>query len=240
MGYAIDSFAGSATKQYLNPSVSGDIQERWVAGFDFAYCLTGDPEPGKHQIWLYGRTVHGVRSSDVDCRQNPDTPVCKDYGTDFGEQHLYILRNARTLEGFVAARWELPALPGTGDLARPYLKAQAGFLTVANNGGDVVGVHHVGVGIVAISGSYRDSFLEVGYGRTDLFATNPTKRWKVGGFLTWHKASQEWSGVAPFAAMVVDTDLGRGADSIQSYVGLSIQLDRFTNFLHGGKKNGGS
>lgn len=226
VGYAIDSFAGTATKTYLNPEASGDLAERWVAGFDFAYCLNGDPDSSKPQVWIYGRTMHGVRSTDVDCKQTPDLPVCKEYGSDFGEQHLFILRNARTLEGFLAARLELGALPGHTDAARVYLKAQAGFVAVASAGGDAVDMHHVGLGIVAVSGSLQDSFIEVGYGRNDLFATNP-RRWKIAGFLTW---SRSRLGVAPFAALLVDTDIGRGADSIQSCVGLSIRLEKFSLF----------
>ncbi|MDQ3283245.1 MAG: hypothetical protein M3Q69_17750 [Acidobacteriota bacterium] len=69
LGEAIDSFAGDETIAYLNPDVTGPKQ-RAVGGFDFAYRMFGnrgnlaDPKGRWRgtQLWVYGETVHGVRS----------------------------------------------------------------------------------------------------------------------------------------------------------------------------------
>ena len=63
-GLSIDTFAADELARYLNPNDSGGTRERFLAGFDFAYRAL---EGRGHQLWLYGETVHGVRSTDVDC-----------------------------------------------------------------------------------------------------------------------------------------------------------------------------
>src|SRR5215468_8559412 len=81
-GLAVDSFAAANLKRYLNPQESGEQHLRGVGGFDFAYRI-GEPNSNAkshraNSLWLYGETIHGVRSSDVDCQENENLPVCKD------------------------------------------------------------------------------------------------------------------------------------------------------------------
>src|SRR5262245_54839486 len=93
-GLGIDSFAAKDLDQYLNPDVSGTIGERYVAGFDFEYRLAGKGTLTAGQLWIYGETVHGLRSSDVDCSANPSAPVCKDFlPITSGQPTLFIVRN---------------------------------------------------------------------------------------------------------------------------------------------------
>lgn len=144
IGLAIDTFAGSDALTYLNPGDTGKTHERAVGGFDFAYRLLGDPtpyfpQPGEEifepSLWVYGETVHGVRSADVNCTQNPDIPVCQKSLTtppNPGTTLYYILRNATSLEGFMGFCYEFRGLQQRSDNpANLYFKAQAGFLDVA-------------------------------------------------------------------------------------------------------------
>lgn len=231
IGIGVDSFAAGEIKKVLNRGDSSGQKERFVGGFDFAYRLFGNPEGEgarkikDQQLWLYGGTTHGVRSADVDCRVNSD--VCKDVFdvTAIPQRFFYVLRNASSLEGFMGARWEFAQvnrLPAVSS-ARAYLKAQVGFLTVTNGTDDVYDIHHVAAGLIATNGRFKNSYFELGFGRTDLFAENRRRRFKVDGFLSW-----KVGGLAllqPFAQIKVDTDLGRGSDSIQSYFGIDFDLD---------------
>ena len=234
LGLSIDSFAASDLNRYINPEVSTTLKERAVAGFDFAYRLHGDPgKPKGRQLWVYGETVHGMRSADVDCAANPGVPVCKGAfrpGTvKPDDSFLYLLRNASSLEAFAGMRWEFATLQARGaHPARAYLNAQFGFVSVAGSGADVLDLHQLGLGLTAVNGRFRDSRFEAGYGRSGFFRDRRNRRLKLDGYLTW-KPAWPWMqsiGMRPFAQMTVDSDCGPHADSIQTYVGLSFDLDR--------------
>jgi len=229
VGIAIDTFAASELKNYLNPGVSGELTERAVAGFNFDYRLLGDPaRPSSQQLWVYGETVHGMRSADVDCSKTPNIPTCATFDPKKPEQaFIYMLRNATSLEAFAGLRWEFATLQKHGlPPARVYLKGQFGFLTVTRGGSDLVDMHHVGLGLVATRGRFLDSHLEAGYGKTDLFLKHPNGRLKIDGHLTWQPNWMKSLGLRPFAQMTVDSDGRRGADSVQTYLGISFDLDR--------------
>ena len=49
-GIGVDSFAADDLKKYLNPNDSSNIQERFIAGFDFAYRVSGDPKITNKQL----------------------------------------------------------------------------------------------------------------------------------------------------------------------------------------------
>lgn len=231
VGLGIDTFAGSDTLKYLNPGDSGKTHERAVGGFDFAYRLLGDPTPKtsdprfEKSLWVYGETIHGVRSVDVNCTQNPDIPVCQKnlvQPTNPGNQVYYILRNATSLEGYMGLRYEFLGLQQQADTpANIYIKAQAGFLDVAGSPGSALDMHHLAVGAVATKGKFQDSYLEAGWGRSDTFATARRRRVKVDGYLE----REIGRGVSFFTELFVDTDLGRGSDAIQTYIGFSFDLE---------------
>lgn len=234
LGVSIDTFAAPDLNRYFNPEVSGKLKERAVGGIDFAYRLLGDPAtPEGHQLWLYGETVHGMRSADVDCAANPGVPVCK--GALQSEiagpagSFVHLLRNAASLEAFTGLRWEFASLQARGNhAARAYLSAQMGFVTAAGSGGGALGVHHLGLGLTAVKGRYRDSRFEVGYGRSDFFRERRNNRLKADGYLTW-QPGWKWAaslGLRPFVQMTVDTDYGPRADNIQTYLGFNFDLGR--------------
>jgi hypothetical protein len=224
LGYGIDSFAAGDLQDYLNPDDAGDVQERFIAGVNFAYRLV-DRKCGQRQLWLYGKTVHGVRSTDVDCKANSGLSFCsQELDKSTGDEFLFVVRNASSLEAHFGLRWEFLTIREDGKhTANLYAKVQAGFLTVSDAGDDVIDVHHAGMGLLAIEGKLKGSYLELGYGKTDLFFANPDDRWKVDGFITW-RLKERW-GVHPFARLTLDSDFGDGSDSVQTYVGLDFDLD---------------
>jgi hypothetical protein len=223
LGSAIDNFAAQELRSYLNPEDSSKSSslERLIGGIQFAWRA---PHFKYGDLWIQGLTVHGVRSADVDCAETPDIPVCKKYEgeIDVAKRFLYIVRNASSLEAALMLKWE-PSF-GVSESLRLFVSAQAGFVTVTGTDGDVKDQHHVGVGVVDPSGVMRESYLEVGYGRSDLFHVHRDSRWKINGFLSLRP--KKWKATSAFARIAVDSDLGRGADSIQSYFGLRFDACR--------------
>ena len=246
-GLAIDNFAADATKTYLNFNDAGNNTTRQTFGFDMAYRLLGsgdrDIQPAEKdkffngrfnpQLWVYGRTMHGMRSAEVDCNAHPKLAVCSNQvlAAPNPNNNLYVLRNASSLEAHLGLRYEFLTLQAGGDSpANLYINAQLGFLSVKNNSGDVVDMHKVGIGAMLIKGPFMNSFLEVGYGRTDLFSRHRARRFKVAAKAVWHADSvtgiKLLKGLSLFAKINADTDLGDGADNIQSYLGVAYSLDK--------------
>jgi hypothetical protein len=243
VGLSIDTFAGDETLHYLNPQDAGQTHERAVGGFDFAYRLIGNEKlspPKDNQrwqrltnIWVIGETVHGVRSADVNCStQGTDSPLCAKTltpPTNPGNQLFSIIRSATSLEGYGGIRWEFLGLQQQSDTpANVYLKAQAGFLDIAAQNGSALALHDVALGAIATKGSYVGSYLEVGWGRSDTFAKNHGRK-KIDAYLErkidWLKINND-AWMSFFAQITVDTDLGRGSDAIQSYIGFNFDLKR--------------
>ncbi len=229
VGLAIDSFAAGSVGDYLNEEASGDVKERATAGFTFGYRLKGDPAHAggrDRQLWLYGLAIHGVRSTDVDCRATPSVPVCTPFSTELQnpeERGLYILRTATTLEGHAGLRWEFKTLQtGDANAARAYVSGQLGFVSVAGAGSDIADVHQLAVGAIVTRGAFEHSFFEIGYGRNDLMLRNPTRRLKANAHV--EHAMGKRSGFYVFAHIAVDVDGGSGSDSIQSYFGFMFPL----------------
>ena len=224
-GFSIDSFAAQELRRYLNKEASGGVSEQLITGLDFAYRLVGDKDATR-QIWLYGETVHGARSGDVDCTDldNRETDLCKvaRFESPTPDAQFAIFRKATTLEGFMGVRAELfPLRKASTAPSTFYVKGQLGFLTTANNGGDIIDLHHAAVGIILTGGLFESSYFEFGYGRNDLFQQN---RWrpKIDGFLSL--APKVDSKARPFVQIVIDPDFGSAPDSIQIFTGLDLNI----------------
>jgi|SRR3954470_1617506 hypothetical protein len=225
-GMAIDTFAADEVKKYLNPGASGDIQYRGIFGFDFEARLMGSDTKAtefKRNLWLYGETLHGVRSADIDCKAHPDFPTCQDalaLPTTLPQQTVFMLRNATTLEGYFGFRWEFLQLKPISTPINLYLKGQAGFISVSGNP-RLADAHHVAFGLTIPKGDLTGSYLEAGFGRTDLFLTNKRRRFKIDGYFQKQIKDTAFSF---FAQMLVDTDLGQGSDAVQSYIGFNTDV----------------
>jgi len=219
LGLSIDTFSALNLHNvlYQNPQDNGTQRQRVIGGFDLEYRLTGKiAKPRVPQLWLYGQTRHGARSAEVTLPTG--TP---------GQQLVFLLRNASSLEAHLGLRLELLSLnTGRKDPARVYLKVQAGFLSIAQSGGDVFDVHRIALGVLATGGRYEGSYLEVGHGRNDVFRLNRYRRVLVTGHLTWGSDAWRARGLRPFVDISVDGDAGIGADSVQTSIGLSFDVDK--------------
>lgn len=233
-GLVIDNFASNEFKHYLNPNDANDIQSRYSFGFNFEALVPKLKKWDKlpFDVWIFGSTDHGMRSTEVNCNVHPDLNFCKNNVNivSGAEENLYILRNATSLEGILGVRFELPNIFVQDAILVPYFNVQLGFITVSDSGGDLIDVHHGGIGLIVRKGDFRDSHFEIGYGRTDLFTTNNNSRIKfIGKWIYNIKSFDSHKRIAPFAKIVVDTDFGNGSDNVQSYLGISFYIDSFLN-----------
>ena len=239
-GASVDSFAAQELKNYVYPSESGDKRLGYAAGVDFGYRLAGKQAESKRpQLWIYGETVHGQRSADVDCSAEPKPEACSLQGlTPTPGAFIGILRNASSLEALAGLRLELLTLQAGIEFAsKMYVKSELGFMTITGSGGDVVDSNqHLAVGALATNGRFGGSYLEAGWGKTDLFRLHRGRRVKFDGYLTWDFSEEckgtsvgSWMkchGMQPFIQMTVDSDFGAGADSVRTYYGFNFDLKK--------------
>jgi hypothetical protein len=86
LGTAFDNFASGELRTYLNQAAAGPTNTRPIFGFDFEFRMTGDrtkpTTPRNSQLWVYGETLHGVRSRDIGCPKENPPAICADLGND--------------------------------------------------------------------------------------------------------------------------------------------------------------
>ncbi len=236
VGATVDSFLAKDLGALLNPAESGRSKTGSVAGVDFEYRAMGGGQSTKGwapQLWVYGRTMHGIRSVEVDCSQAIQADLCAaaaapgSTAATAGSQFVWILRNASSVEAFAGLRLEFLTLRAHGDAGKLYAKTELGFLSIAGAGGDVADSHQkLALGAVLTNGHFQGSLFEIGAGRSDVFRVHPGRRVKVRGMLTWASGVLAEKGVRPFLEMTVDSDFGSGADSVRTTYGLSLDVDR--------------
>lgn len=231
-GSSFDDFAAGELLQFLNEDDANDIRERFVGGFRINFRVGKEGHPW----WVDIETSHGVRSASVNCKENPEIAVCKDIfdPATAGERVLFLIREASSLEGALRVRKEFKNWNVTNDPPNvaAYLVGHLGFLTVRNSGGDVVDNHHIGLGLALKQGDFKGSYVEIGHGKTDLFAERSDDRWKANATLRWSVAPEADSAFKDlfwiFARITVDADFGAGSDSIQSYFGVEVNAKKIT------------
>lgn len=241
-GEAIDNFAPASVGGYANPEAGGK-QNRFVGGFDFEFRVAGRAQ-SKRQVWIYGETLHGVRTADVNCApENTDKPaVCGKLteGNPSGKLQ-YVLENATSMEAFAGLRVELLTLQSdTNFPAKFYVNGRFGVMML-NGEVKLDGPHldvnhayradHVSVGLLMPKSAFAGSYLEVGWGRTQLFdnprVTNHWRRLKIDAHLSFALAGP----MRGFAQLYSDFDpSGESADSIQTFFGLDFDVGEFFKF----------
>lgn len=234
-GVAYDNFAAPALtgdKAFFNPQDAGTSRTRFIMGTDTEGRVLG--KPGQNlQLWLYGETLYGVRSQDVDCNTEPaKSTVCKDVQSP--ANFHYILAHASTLEFYFGPRLELftfqrsTSMPG-----KLYLDARFGYLALAESAGTTTANHHVGIGILGPAGPFIGSAIEIGVGKTDALAqTKPTSftdgwnRFKLDGYLTFEAPSVlKMIAHRMFIEFYVDRSMGgKDPDAIQTFIGAEYDI----------------
>lgn len=239
VGVSIDSFAANQAKNYIGyTAADSGTKTGYAAGIDFGFrFFKRNPESRwPVQLWVFGETIHGQRSTEVNCQQaqggqaSEAPPVCQGYSaTTAPDAFLAVLRNSSSLEAYSGLRLEfLKFNPGGEHSANLYVKSQLGFVTVQNNGEDIVDSHtKLAVGTIMTNGDFRGSYLEAGWGRSDLFALHRGRRFKVDGYVQWcTKPAAGKVSICPFFEMTVDSDLGRGSDDVRTYYGINLNLQQ--------------
>lgn len=239
MGYAVNTFAapalqGTAAEAQERNANSSDI----IAGIDFSHAIfrRNAASPHRGELWVYGETLHGIASTN-NC-SGEDTEEKQECTEDAAPESLNgIIEGANTLEAYAGLRYEpqwWPLLDETG--SRFYFKAQAGFISIIGHGNDLIDNHHVGAGITKVHGKFTDSYFEIGYGRNDLFAVRNKGRWKADGLVTMNMKYPEIALIRPFIQLTVDSDVGRGGDSVQTFFGLDFDLTLLQVFSVPGRR----
>ena len=240
LGRSFDNFAPYERGQYFNLPAKLGVDSRWLAGTEAQYRLIGG-QGDNFQIWLSEFTLHGVRTSDVNCNETPNVPVCSGKPQD---KFLAILEHASSLEAHFDTRVEFLTLqPTTATSAKVFGFARFGFASVAG-APKVYNADALGVGLIAPAGVFKNSSATVGWGRSEQFQSaersdDPHKwqRLKISGTLVFDVVPgfkdrvEFWKRLAgsprAFVAIYVDRNPGGpGPDSVTTYVGVDLDLRR--------------
>jgi hypothetical protein len=229
LGEVVDNFAPDKVGNYRNPEDASQSKGGFIFGFDFDYRLRGRSD-SKIQWWIQGQTMHGVRTADVNCQ--PDDPreippVCNATPANLADRARYILKNASSLEVWASPRVEFHTLQGgTDSPAKLYGTLQLGFIAL-DDAPFVYRSHHAGIGLAADAGNFDGSYLEVGWGKNELFSTE-WNRLKIAGLLSFSiDRLPIWRDHGRlFVEMTIDNSLSDGPDSVRTFFGVDIDLKK--------------
>jgi hypothetical protein len=86
---------------------------------------------------------------------------------------------------------------------------------------------HYGLGLRTIDGTFEGSYLEIGMGPNELFSGTKS-RLKIDGLVSFSLDAVPGVGEAPrfFVEMFIDNNLSDGADSVQTFFGIDVDLSR--------------
>jgi len=200
-----------------------------AVGFGFDYRVWGQ-DTSARQIVFGGQTVHTARTKVV----ASDSLAS---GTNQQDQFLEVLRDGTVFEALASLkiRWPfnwLSTSSGRAAVTAIYLKGQGGLIRSDVGSDDVLDNHFIGFGIEHLAGPYRDSFFELGTGRSELFEHDRRDwRFKAGASLNYTPGvdlskGTEGGALGLFAEAWLDTDVGPGADDIQLYLGLFFDIEK--------------
>jgi hypothetical protein len=236
VGTAIDNFAPAIVANYTTPQ---NEHSRVIGGvdFDFRVWPRRNARKDSRQIWVSGETLHGVRTADIDCSGAEKPQVCGDApDVAVGERFRFALKHASSFEAFVQPRIELLTIePDSPFATRLYATGRFGIMMLTEGEGYAAEAHHFGVGLRAIGGKFEDSFFEVGWGKTELFAPVSGSGWnrlKFDGLLAVpflqgiFDRAKFWQTQPRFLIQLyADFDPGRrAADSVQTFIGLDVPI----------------
>ena len=236
LGNVFDNFAPNVSGGYKDPVATAEatqVKSRWTAGVVAQYRLFGDPGD-TYQLWLASYTLHGVRTSDVDCSVPNAPPVCSKTATT-SDKFLFVVEHASTLEAHIDARFEFATLQKDSELPiKVFAAARFGFLDL-EGAPQVYNSNSVGVGILAPKGVFRNSLAQVGWGLSEQFGSDPRwNRLKINGLLAFDLMPslkdrlEFWKRLGGstrfFVEISVDRNLAQGPDAVQTYVGLLFDL----------------
>jgi hypothetical protein len=241
VGTAFDNFAPNIVGDYKNPGAGSQIKSRWVAGVEAQYRIWGSASTN-YQVWISSKTLHGVRTADINCNETPSVAVCSKTATT-SDKFLYILEHASTMEAHVDPRFEFLTLQPLSEVpTKVFVVARFGFLNL-EGAPRVFNSDSIGLGFLAPSGVFKGSSAQVAWGRSEQFQSNADwNRLKINGLLAFdlmpslRDQLQFWKRLGGSTRMFVEISIDRnpngpGPDSVQTYVGIDFDLRRaFSSF----------
>ena len=99
-------------------------------------------------------------------------------------------------------------------------------MSIADTKGSALDVHQLSLGATATRSAWQDSYLEMGWGRTDFFSINKRRRFKFEAQAQYHIAGPMYF----FAIGKMDTDIGKGSDAYQTYIGVKLDMKNIKNW----------
>lgn len=220
-GYGIETFAGDDLRKFVNPEESGNPRILPQMEFDFSYRVGGDFETDL-QFWGYGGTQFANRITEVRC----DEVVAACAGFAVSGQQERAFQVGTTVETYGGFRFEFLSLQAfSDDVAKVYVKGHSGFTTVSGSGGGALDSHRVGLGLVLVTGRHEGSYIEFGFGRSDIFLDHRGSRFTFDALLTWSAPYLEDYVLTPFLRTTTISDFSDGSDSIRTVIGVRLDFD---------------
>lgn len=224
LGWQLDRFTASNLANALNPEDSSDNEQSALLDIRVNWHIAdtfGD-------WWLYGNTARTIRGTEVICKDNEKFIGCSKFDGTFGigdipgaDVAFSILRNAESLEAHVGIRHEFLPIPLENDIAPGsfYWSYQAGFASVEDTD-DLAKINQFALGIVVTGKRFRNSFIEYGRGKNELFPSASDDR----NVVRVHLEYMFTKNVIGFLETEVDYDNATGADSVRSKIGIEIPI----------------
>lgn len=245
LGIQFNNFTTSNLDQATNPAESGENGQSELLDIRVNYRLNDN-------LWLYGNTTRTSRGTDALCKDNNNAflgcPINSDSGETGGGDNgdgmagidemnemggnvttldpnraFQILANAESIEARVGLRYEFAPFPNNQIAPGSYyVSIEQGFASVEDRN-DIAQINQIGFGVIATEGRFRNSFLELGYGKNELFIEDPSDRYKAKVHLEYI-FSKDLIG---FIESEVDFDSGTGNDSVRTMIGFEIPVTSF-------------
>jgi hypothetical protein len=240
IGESFDNFSPFERSQYKEPPSQPGVYSRFLAGVESQYRLVGQ-RGHTFQVWLSEFTLHGVRSADIDCSPTgtPSSPLCEGIrGNNQNGIYLAVLEHQTSLEAHFTTRIEFLTLQKTSETPiKVFADARFGFVDLSG-APKVFNANVLGVGIVSPAGVFKNSYAQVGWGQSEQFQSRPGwNRMKVTGSLVFDLVPgfkdrlEFWKRLAgsPRMFVLINVDRnpgGPGPDSVNTYIGIDIDLRR--------------
>lgn len=226
LGNLVDTFAPDSIGDYQNPEAGGQ-KTRHTFGISFDARLAGSDDD-QVQFWVFAETLHGVRSADLNCDVPDDAKpaLCKKDGPR-ADKAKYILEHATSLEAYISPRLEFLTLQTQSNSPiRVYVTGRLGFIALSGSETVYKNLELGGGFLLDGQGPFAGSYLDLGWGRNELFQQAGWKRFKVDGTLVFSlEKIPTQEATSFFIRMRLDNDVrGNAADAIQTMYGLSWDI----------------
>jgi hypothetical protein len=224
LGWQLDRFTASDLSNALDPEDSGDTSQSALLDIRVNYQL-------RDSLWLYGNTARTIRSTAIICNDSPSFIGCDGYD-DASDPDLpsadtafSILRDAESLEAHVGLRYEFGKINNTEAPGQFYISKQLGFASVTDTD-DLAEINQIALGIVITDEKFKNSFVEFGEGKNELYPSGSSDRtiFRIHLEYSFMEGFLGFSDVVGFLETEVDFDSSKGSDSVRTKIGFELPI----------------